>query len=128
MRFRNEGNSEDLLVFNNTTKIVDRDSLKKALQPKWVEHSIPNKTGNIVHFTGTGNAGIPFIIWFKGDARNTDYKTVRDLATAGTIIWLDADDFDTNLNGKYYIHSCKRDNMPGFGIVKGLLTLREYNN
>lgn len=128
MRFQNEAKTEDLIVFNNTTKIVDKDSLKKAEQPSWVEHEIPNKTGNISHFTGTGNAGMPFIVWLHGANKKTDFQTLRNLAINGTVIWLDADDFDSNLSGKYYISYCKRDHDVGAGLFKCVLTLKEYNN
>lgn len=128
MKFQNETKTSDLMVFDNTDKIVDKESLKKDEQPVWVEHNIPNKTGNIVHFTGTGNAGMPFVIWFHGSSRKTNFQTIRSLAINGTIIWLDADDFDSNLSGKYYITSCKRDHDVKAQLLKCALTLKEYNN
>ena len=129
MKFRNEGNSEDILVFNNSTKIVDKDSLKKVEQPVWVEHGIPNKTGNISHFTGTGDAGMPFVIWLYGANKLTNLQTLMNLAVNGTIIYLNADDFDSNLSGKYrLVAPVKRDDDVSIGLIKFTCNLKEYNN
>jgi phage protein U len=103
MKLTDENQTQDLFQFNNTDKVVI--SLETKDKIIWIEHDIPNKTGNIRHFMGSGDGDIVLTGKLLGDHQNkVDNKaTLRSLALAGTILYLDTEGYADGLNGKYVI-------------------------
>ncbi|RLE39479.1 hypothetical protein DRJ17_00835 [Candidatus Woesearchaeota archaeon] len=103
MKLMDENQTQDLFVFNNTDKAIT--SLETKDKIIWIEHEIPNRTGNIRHFMGTGDGDIVLTGKLLGTHQDkvNNKETLRNLALAGTILYLDSEGYADNLNGKYVI-------------------------
>ncbi len=103
MKLTDENQTSDLFVFNDTNKAITTLETKDKII--WIEHDIPNKTGNIRHFMGTGDNDVVLTGRLFGDqsSKATNKGTLRSLALNGTILYLDTEGYEDDLNGKYVI-------------------------
>jgi len=126
-RIRNEGDTSTLLTlddeYNALVNIVYSDG-----KTYWVKNKIPQRQGTIRHFMGRDDDKISLTIQQSGGSRFANYKIIDDLRKAGTVIYLDVDDYNSNWSGKYVIigFSIKKNNGPY--AWDAVLVLEEYNN
>ena len=94
--------------------------------PRWVEHQVGGKSGGIVHFTGTDNSEFRMTALIQSHA---DINTLTDESLSGTVRYLDASAYDSNISGKVYIVEFTPDKRLG-NNEDYLVTIifRRYNN
>lgn len=103
MKLLDENQIQMLFEFNNADKVIISFETKDKII--WVEHEIPNKTGNIRHFMGTGDGDISLNGKLLGDhqTKSDNKALLRSIAMNGKILYFDTEGYEDSLNGKYVI-------------------------
>lgn len=127
MKLQDENMIQVLFQFNDTDKAIIKLETKTKII--WVEHEIPNKKGNIRHFLGTGDGDVALSGKLLGSQSDkvSNKSVLRGLALNGTILYLDTEGYEDEINGKYVITDIDIPEQGGepwdFTIV-----LTEFNN
>lgn len=127
MKITNQDKSTDLFVFDNEEKaVITLETTDKII---WVTHEIPNRSGDIKHFMGTGDSDILLTGKLLGlQPTKADNKTIlRTLALAGTIIYFDTEGYEPSLDGHYVITEISIPETGG-EPWEFTLTLSQFNN
>lgn len=127
MKLLDQNQTQTLLEFNEIDKAITK--LETKTKVIWIEHEIPNKKGNIRHFLGSSDGDVVLSGKLLGShtAKASNKSIVRGLALNGTILYLDTEGYEDDLNGKYIITDFDIPEQGGepweFTIV-----LTEFNN
>lgn len=127
MKLTDENQTSDLFTFDDSDKAVTTLETKDKII--WIEHDIPNRTGNIRHFMGTGDNDVVLTGKLMGihSTKLTNKSTLRSLALNGTILYLDSEGYADDLNGKYVITEIEIPERGG-EAWEFTLVLTQYNN
>lgn len=127
MKLMDKNQVDVLFEFDNAKKAIITLETKDKIS--WIEHEIPNKTGSIRHFMGTADGSVVLTGKLLGEQQTkSDNKTaLRVLALNGTVLYLDTEGYEDNLNGKYVITEI---DIPESGGQpwEFTLVLSQYNN
>lgn len=127
MKLTDENQTSDLFTFDDSDKAVTTLETKDKII--WIEHDIPNRTGNIRHFMGTGDNDVVLTGKLMGihSTKLTNKSTLRSLALNGTILYLDSEGYADDLNGKYVITEIEIPERGG-EAWEFTLVLTQFNN
>lgn len=127
MIIKDENQINTLFAFDNNQKAIINLETKDKLV--WVEHEIPNKRGSIRHFMGANDGDVVLTGKLIGDhaSKVSNKSILRSLALNGTILYLDSEGYEDDLDGKYVITEI---DIPESGGEpwEFTLVLTEFNN
>jgi phage protein U len=127
MILKDENQINTLFVFDDSQKAITNLETKDKLV--WIEHQIPNKKGSIRHFMGNDDGDIVLTGLFLGDhsTKVSNKATLRGLALNGTILFLDSEGYEDDIDGKYVITEIEIPERGG-EPWEFTLVLSEFNN
>jgi len=127
MILKDENQINTLFSFSDHENAIINLETKDKLV--WIEHEIPNKKGSIRHFMGNNDGDVVLTGKLLGNhsTKISNKSILRGLALNGTILYLDSEGYEDDLDGRYVITEIEIPERGG-EPWEFTLVLTEFNN
>ena len=113
---------------NNTAPEVffSRNNWNLIKPPNWQTNEAPQREGDFKHYNGRSDGTLNVVVYLYGSNRNANLLSLQNAQDSP--IYLDADDVDSNVSGKYILRSVIPNKQEKMKLITTNLFLEEYNN